>query len=156
MDIEKLKNYQPQNLFVENPTNKTRKPLIDVGEHLPVSDGKYSEIVRISLASTTGDVISIMAKRNSGDVRIKIVDEYSSKFTNYINKYQNIPTQGEVYNIIVNMINTDYPQPLIIEIIKSDPKNTIDKLTKFIHFDSNLYPALNDLFKSFLQEMGYK
>ena len=50
------------------------------GEYLPDYRKSETEIARISLDSTTADVISIRAARRSGRLRYRVVDEYDTKF----------------------------------------------------------------------------
>jgi hypothetical protein len=50
------------------------------GEYLPDCDACEIEIARIELQSTTRDVISIRAKRESAGVRYFVVDEYEGEF----------------------------------------------------------------------------
>jgi hypothetical protein len=49
------------------------------GEYLPDFEGDEVEIARVTLASTTGDVISIRARRQGGRIRYRIVDEYEGE-----------------------------------------------------------------------------
>src|SRR5262249_27826770 len=50
------------------------------GEYLPDYRPFEVEIVRIELASTTSDVISIRAARDPEGIRYRIVDEYETEF----------------------------------------------------------------------------
>ena len=77
--IETLRNYTPENLpFGAEPgTSGIRRPHFDVGEYLPVSKEGEIEFVRISLASTTGDVISLRIKKEEKSFVVTIVDEYN-------------------------------------------------------------------------------
>ena len=50
------------------------------GEYLPQLGEEDVEIARISLASTTGDQISIRASNGSSDIRYSVCDEYGTEF----------------------------------------------------------------------------
>jgi len=150
--IETLRNYMPGNLpFVEDTgTSGIRRPHFDVGEYLPISKKGEIEFVRISLASTTGDVYSLRIKKEEKSFEVTIVDEYETEFTDYENKYVQIPTQGEVFDIIINMNYEPDSEPYWLAIIGQNGFETIDQITDFIQIDSNIYPDLNELFKDYL------
>jgi hypothetical protein len=57
-----------------------RSPTYDVGEHLPELDPGEVEIARVVLQSTTGDVISIRARRAADHISYRVVDEYETEF----------------------------------------------------------------------------
>lgn len=50
------------------------------GEYLPQLGEEDVEIARISLASTTGDQISIRASNGGSDIRYSVCDEYGTEF----------------------------------------------------------------------------
>src|SRR5262245_20849225 len=54
-------------------------PALMGGEYLPGYQDEEVEIARVSLQSTTGDVISIRARRERGAIRYRVVDEYGTK-----------------------------------------------------------------------------
>ena len=54
-------------------------PALMGGEYLPEYQGEEVEIARVSLRSTTGDVIAIRARRERRAIRYRIVDEYASE-----------------------------------------------------------------------------
>lgn len=55
-------------------------PMFMGGEYLPDCDHGQVEIARVSLDSTTADVISIRANRDGDGINYQIVDEYESEF----------------------------------------------------------------------------
>ena len=68
-----------------SPTGKRpavrRRPLLDLGrEFLPTREPEEVEIALIALASVTGDVISIRARRSGKRIVYGIVDEYGTNF----------------------------------------------------------------------------
>ena len=58
-----------------------RRPAFDLGrEFLPEKQPNEVEIALISLASVTGDVIAITARRRGARIVYRIVDEYDTRF----------------------------------------------------------------------------
>ena len=53
------------------------------GEYLPDFDGDEVEIARVTLASVTGDVISIRARGQHALIHYRIVDEYEDQGSVY-------------------------------------------------------------------------
>jgi hypothetical protein len=51
------------------------------GEYLPSYGRQEVEIARIALASTTSDVISLLARLTGSRIRYRVVDEYETEFT---------------------------------------------------------------------------
>jgi hypothetical protein len=50
------------------------------GSYLPRASASEVEIAGVALASTTGDVISVRAKRTANGIRFRVVDEYGTRF----------------------------------------------------------------------------
>ena len=150
--IETLRNYKPENLpcGAEPGTSGIRRPHFDVGEYLPVSKKGEIEFVRISLASTTGDVYSLRIKKAEKSFVVTIVDEYNTEFIDYKIEYEQITTQGEVFDIITDMNNEPDSQPYWLAIIEQNGFDSIEQITDFIQIDSIIYPDLNELFKDYL------
>lgn len=156
--IETLRNFVPDKLpFGEGTgTSGIRRPHFDVGEYLPVSKKRETEFARISLASTTGDVFSLRIKKEKKSFMVTIVDEYNTNFIEYESEYDQIPTQGEVFDIITDMNNEPESQPYWLAIIEENGFETIEQITDFIQLDSNIYPNLNELFVNYLIENGFQ
>ena len=156
MNLNNILNYRPVNILKAEGTKKFRMPYYDVGEFLPKMKKGFFEIARICLASSTGDVISIRVKKNIKSYRVEVVDEYETEFIEFNDKYQEIPTQGDVIDIIMNL-NHDYDsQEFLYGIIQQNEFKTIDEIIDFIYLDSNFYPDLNQLFIHRLKENGFK
>ncbi len=149
--IQYFRNFQPNRLQLSNNTDKIRRPYIDVGDFLPQEDKFEIEIVRINLSSTTGDVYSIRLYYNEeNNFEIKIQDEYETKFSEYKSEYTNIPTQGELFDLLISMYGEDDPIPHILNLIEFHELKSVADITQFIQFDSNLYPNLDEIFIDFL------
>src|SRR3989442_2873659 len=58
-----------------------RRAVFDLGrEFLPDQQANEVEIACISLASVTGDVIAVTARRRGGRIVYQIIDEYGTRF----------------------------------------------------------------------------
>jgi hypothetical protein len=155
--IETLRSYRPDQLpFAEGTgISRIRNPHFDVGEFLPTPKKGETEFARISLASSTGDVFSLRIKKEKKSYVVTIVDEYNTEFIDYENKYDQIPTQGEVFDIITDMNNEPDSQPYWLAIIEQNGLDSIEQITDFIQIDSNIYPDLNELFEDYLVEKNF-
>ncbi|MFN5422501.1 MAG: hypothetical protein ACK5AO_04475 [bacterium] len=155
--IEYFRNYRPDKIATnENNTNEIRRPTYDVGEFLPEIEDSEVEIARINLASTTGDVYSIRITINEDkNYEVIINDEYETSFSEYEFEYKDIPSQGEIFDVLINMYGSGDPMPHLLNIIDFNEFKTVKEITHFIQFDSNLYPNLNEIFKDYLISNGF-
>jgi hypothetical protein len=156
-NIEKLKQLKPEmdTLFGSKTTNNTRRPYFDIGEFLPALLDDEIEFARINLKSSTGDVISLRLNIQNNEYTVNVVDEYQTAYVDFIDTYSDIPTQGEVLNIITSISNEDDNEPLLIGMIHEHGYESIQDITDFIHIDSNVYPYLNELLIHYLIEKGF-
>jgi hypothetical protein len=156
MEKKNILFFRPKDLFGNMNTKKIRKPFYDVGEFLPSFNKGSQEIARICLSSSTGDVISIRAKKNKNGYQIEVVDEYETEFIEYKKMYELIPTQGDIFDVIRDMNTESDSQYYWIQIVEMNGLKTIDEITNFIHIDSNIYPDLNELLIDFFIQNGYE
>jgi hypothetical protein len=151
-----LRNYRPDNLQTHQcQTSGKRRPYIDIGEYLPSFDNDEIEFARINLASTTGDVISLRIRQKKKNYYINIVDEYEARYIRYKRKYDAIPTQGEIIDIITRMIISGERQPYMLAIIEYNEFKTVEEINDFVDFDSSIYPNLSELYIEYLIQKGY-
>jgi hypothetical protein len=156
--IESWRSYRPEMLpeGEHSGTSGIRRPNFDVGEALPALKKGELEIVRISLASVTGDVISVRIKKSKHKFAITIVDEYETYFFDFIREHDQLPTQGEIFELIATMRHDGGDEPYLISLIKgSSDMDTVEAIMDFIRFDSLIYPNLNELFRNYLHENGF-
>jgi len=114
------------------------------GEYLPpMLDGEV-EIARISLRSTTGDQISVRARRSGDRIRYRIADEYSENGENYV-PHPRTSTRRLTMGELVKMIDgsTDEGGAAIGALScnlehASDPR----RLEDFVTVESDFYPEL--------------
>ena len=155
MNIEDLRNFKPTGFLGSSNTKGIRRPFFDVGEHLPKAQRGFQEIARISLSSSTGDVISIRAKINKKSIRISVIDEYDTKFLDYKSSYKSIPTQGEIFDVIRDMNNEPNSQYYWVEIVEMLELKSLKEIANYMVIDSLVYPNLNDLLMDFFRQYNY-
>jgi hypothetical protein len=84
-------NFRPPTYWIEGPAlgDPARghglpllgnAPGFGDGSYLPPIGGAETEIAAVGLESTTGDVISVSARPDKGRIRLRIVDEYGTRF----------------------------------------------------------------------------
>jgi hypothetical protein len=146
-----MSTFRPNELFLKSDKEKSRRPHIDVGEFLSPELNGYNEIARMSLSSTTGDVIVIRAKKTKNGFKIRVEDEYDTEYSGYKTIYKLIPTQGEVFDVIKNLSEDDLN--CLMQYIEYNDFKTIEEITDFIYIDSKIYPNLNELFIDYLKQL---
>ena len=129
---------------------------VDMGSWLPSVEDNECEIVRINLASTTSDKISIRAKvLDLAKIEISILDEYMSDYNesdiiNFCTVFDNIPTQGELFNFLVSIkfgeTNEQFFPPPIVNVLD------LTESQAFFQFESSLYPDLDQLLFDYLRD----
>lgn len=137
-------------------------PMFMGGEYLPDFAEGEVEIARVSLESTTSDVISIRAKRKSGAIDYRIVDEYESAFK-FAPKVSKEPlTLGELITLIdcVEYQDSDGSKGLTnsfrdsnFEAYRSeDASQRARELVDFVRVTSSFYPELERWYRHEAQE----
>lgn len=140
MNIQDIRSYRPSELSGSAHTKGIRRPFFNVGEHLAKAQRGFQEIARISLSSSTGDVISIRAKIKKNSIRIRVIDEYETKFLDYKSSYKSIPTLGEIFDVIRDMNNEPNSQYCWIEIVEMLELKNLKEIANYMVIDSLVYP----------------
>jgi len=121
-------------------------PLLMGGEYLPGFDEDEVEIVRISLASTTGDQVSVRARREKGRILYSVVDEYDMAYRLLFNESDRPFSLGELVKFLDGSSNRDdiYPGGLMISHWNSCLEGYMDaeEATEFATVESAWYPEL--------------
>ena len=129
------------------------------GEFLPTYESGEVEIARITLRSTTMDVVAIRARRPGGRISYGVVDEYSNDFTFEPEHSEQSLTFGEMIQFIdsidepdtqgtrrgqgyVNWIRDSYVE------FGAEPDNMSD----FVTVSSPFYPALQAYYEERARE----
>lgn len=157
MDLNKILDYRPKIIKTENGKIRLLNKNNTIKRFSPFTYYGYFSIANILLESTLSDVISIDAKMMDNFFKVKISNEYKFKYVDYKDKYDQVPRQGEILDVIFHMRVADpvLKRPGIFFIIESNELKTISEIRAFIKIESYLYPYLNQLFIHKLKMLGY-
>ncbi len=162
LDLAAARAFRPASIALTGNTARDRHPTFDVGEFLPPEVGDSIEVARLVLASTTGDVVSIRATRTTNGYAIDVYDEYTAEyeygFEGYRRDYAQIPTQGEMIDLLTAMTVEEVAmspgQPYVQAVLENNELSSIEEALAFLRIDSRLYPELNSLLRAFLVQEG--
>ena len=128
-------------------------PALMGGEFLPSIDAAEVEIARISMNSTTGDVISIRARHEESGIRYSIVDEYETEFEPAIERSRQPLSTRELIEVIDRSSNGgDVGLVLPILAINYEYSDDPESLTSFMAVSSDYYPGLRDFYETRIDE----
>jgi hypothetical protein len=148
-------------LFDEDLSEQEREaigmmhPMFMGGEFLPSSGEDEVEIARVSLESTTADVISIRARSEGQKILYRIVDEYESEFRFEPRKSDLPLTMGELITLIDQTETTDYAgeddygnglTDSFRNMNLTDGQDSTD-LIDFVTVSSEFYPTLQGYYR---------
>jgi hypothetical protein len=116
------------------------------GEYLPRYLPGEVEIVRIVLQSSTLDVHSLRARRRSGRIRYRMVDEYESAWTLRQQTSRRPLTFGQLVDLILsaqddNGLAGDYPM-IILDYNTDEGGGDPEAMAGFVGMESVFYPQL--------------
>ena len=117
------------------------------GEYLPQLGIGDVEIARISLASTTGDQISIRASHAGEKIRYEVCDEYETEFELAFTESKHPLTLGELIQLIDGSRHREQEQPggLLVchweNMVEWD--YSLDDAIAFAWIQSSWYPELS-------------
>ena len=98
-------------------------------------------------------VISFRIRKENNEYHFSVVDEFSSSYFLSCDHGTEMPTQLEVFELLITMKEDDETESSVIEdIIQMNEFATIDEVIDFMEFDSYLYPDLNTFFRKYLEE----
>ena len=143
----------PQEILRDTISDKLRKatgrihPRFMGGEYLPDYRAGEVEIARISLASTTNDIISLRARRGrTGVIRYSIADEYNGDFTYVLSrKTSRQPlTLRQLVSFLEDSSQNEVPGDLITGYndMNNEWLDDRDSLRHFTRISSEFYPQL--------------
>ena len=127
-------------------------PLLMGGEYLPGLDENQVEIARISLASTTGDQISVRAERRERAIHYLVVDEYETEYVVLPTSQGEEPlTLGELVALLDGTEHPDEEREHFGGLVKSHwefaasnggiPDGLLEAIS-FVRVESGFYPGL--------------
>jgi hypothetical protein len=144
----------PQEILRDTISDNLRKatgrihPRFMGGEYLPDYRAGEVEIARISLASTTNDIISIRARRGrTGLIRYSIADEYHGDFTYVLSRRSSKRplTLSQLLSFFENSAQNEVPGGLLTGY--NDMNNEFledrESLRHFTRISSEFYPQLH-------------
>jgi hypothetical protein len=152
---------QDERLLAESLTDEERvvlgrmHPAWMGGEYLPDYLAGEVEIARAALKSTTGDVISLRARREDGLIHYRIVDEYESH-VQYTPTTSEAPlTLGELVKLIDTARNDSMEYVGLTDALRDnnlvaggvDPEDLVD----FVTISSPFYPQLETHYRAQVQ-----
>lgn len=143
----------PPEILRDSLSNKLRKatgrihPRFMGGEYLPDYRAGEVEIARISLASTTNDIISLRARRGrTGAIRYSIADEYNGDFTYGLSRKtsQRPLTLRQLVSFLENSCQQEVPGDLLTGYndLNNEHLQDRDYLRNFTRISSEFYPQL--------------
>ena len=121
------------------------------GEYLPRMHPEEVEIVRISLASTTGDQISVRARRQSDRIVYSIVDEYEGENGDY-DLHPRSSSRPLSMRQLVDLLDGACVQggavmsPVVWPI--EDGSASVDDMRGFVTVESDFYPDLGAYYEA--------
>jgi len=137
------------------------------GEYLPQLGVEDVEIARISLASTTGDQISIRASHAGEKIRYSVCDEYDTEYNLAFSSSEQPLSLGELIQLIDGSGHPEEQGPLGLLVCHWENMiewgNPPDEAVDFAWIQSAWYPELtayyeqvaSDWCKQKQQELGY-
>jgi hypothetical protein len=125
------------------------------GEYLPDFEGDEIEIARVMLASVTGDVISIRARRENALIHYRIVDEYDGETVYYCEPENSARplTMRELIGLIDNAhgegMYPDYGTGLttVWRDFHADNGSSPEEMVAFVRVSSEFYPDLRGYYE---------
>jgi len=134
-------------------------PALMGGEYLPDREPGEVEIVRLELASTTADVIAVLAHREDGEIRYRVVDEYDSNYVFSPGHSREPLTLGEVVALLDQAYDPNWHAAAraygLLEGFWEWNLRTGDSpehAAQFVSVSSSVYPALSDYYGSRARE----
>jgi hypothetical protein len=118
------------------------------GEYLPPFRKDEVEIARISLASVTGDQISVRARRVRDRIRYRVVDEYMETST-YVCHSASADAPLSLRDLIGLMESATDGGSIIFPILAMNIRDSIsDDLSTFITVGSDFYADLGPYYRA--------
>ena len=125
-------------------------PSLMGGEYLPDFEGDEVEIVRVTLESVTGDIISIRARREDALIHYRIVDEYDDETVYHCEPQDSARplTMGELVDLIDNAWGEGtYPDDgtgltTVWRDFHVDNGSSPEEMVAFVRVSSEFYPDL--------------
>lgn len=92
-------------------------------------------------------MVSIRARGKRSGIELEVVDEYQTAFSNYRRQHSRIPSQGEMFDLLMGIDQSDGAGSWVRAVIEGNSIYSVDDALDFVSFDSNVYPDLNLLLR---------
>ncbi len=112
-----------------------------------------TEILNIMFNSRLGDEYSFRILKHKY-YEIVVCSDHTREYFGYKSRYDEVPTQGELYDIFIKMtpkIGINYWE----EIFDTSEFQAEDQLLSFISIHSDFYPNISEMITSFLLKKDY-
>ena len=133
-------------------------PMFMGGEYLPDCNSNETEIARVTLRSTTQDVISIRAKGEDGELHYSVADEYDDhEFSLWTDSSVKPFTLKELIEFLYKASQgLGYPGGLSLSYNNSNADSGLDResLEDFTTISSEIYPQLEKHYDHVFADWG--
>ncbi len=130
-----------------------RNPYFEVGEYLPDLLPGEVEIARVALRTTTGDVVSVRARRDDNLIAYDVVDEYETPFTFQPQASQEPLTLEEILSLIAGLQNEEDGSAYIWGVLELNfAEDERDDAPDFLSVHSDFYPGLHSHFVKLIED----
>jgi len=128
-------------------------PALMGGEYLPDSGSGEVEIARITMASTTQDVISIRAWPDQQGIAYRVVDEYDSDFTlDFFRSDQPLTLGALIYLIDSTRLEDVGIAVAYLDFMVKECGCDWKDYANFLEFSSEFYPQLTEHYRMAVEE----
>jgi hypothetical protein len=132
-------------------------PMLMGGEYLPDYEEEEVEIARVSLDSTTADVISIRARRTAEGIRYRVVDEYETEYRCVPELSEWLLSTGKLINLIDTAESFEIAglvkpiREFNVEANDNDPEYAAE-MVDFVTVSSDFYPQPGNWYEEEAEE----
>lgn len=135
-------------------------PTLMGGEYLPDLEPDEVEIARLDLASTTADVIALLARRAGAEIGYRVVDEYETEYVCAPERSRQPLTLGELVELLDHTVQTDaHLSAAAYGLIEGQwewhlraGNEAPEHAARFVSVSSAFYPALSEYYAARAQE----
>lgn len=130
------------------------------GEYLPDLEPDEVEIARLDLASTTADVIAVLARRAGTEIRYRVVDEYETAFVCAPERSHEPLSLGELVGLLDHTVQPDaHAAAAAYGLVEGQWEwhlraggEAPEHAARFVSVSSAFYPALSEYYAARAQE----
>jgi hypothetical protein len=124
-------------------------PALMGGEYLPDFMLNEVEIARITVASTTQDVTSVLARRGKHRIYYRVVDEYNGETLS--GRGCRTSTRPITLGALETFFNTAWSMFDVLDMNFERAESNLDEMQRFVGIDSQFYPQIGLLYRRRIQ-----